>query len=739
MNTSAQVVLLMAMTVSSYAAPAQQHAVETGDVAPVSREQAFINKRVTAVRIDERSRAPVIDGVLDDRIWQSIEPAGGLHQIQPAEFAPATENTEFRIAYDADTLYVAVQLYSGDPGMVVALQPVQGKAFESDDQLHITLDPFNRDRDGYFFQVNANGVRREALLTNSANTGFNADWEAIWDAASSINADGWASEIAIPFKSISFDPSIDTWGFNIGRVIRKKGEFLAWSSRGADVWEMGPNVAGDLGPIRDIHQGMGLDIQLSGVLTRTEQYRPDTTDTDAEPSLDLFYKPDPSLTLAATLNTDFSATEVDDRIVNLTRFSVLFPEKRDFFLQDANQFSFADLNDNGMPYFSRSIGLDETGQPVPLDGGVKLSGRFNDYNIGALAIRQEASGEREDAGDLYVVRGTRNILSESTVGFIYTRGNPVADTDNRATGVDFNYNNSNAFGGRLVQASAWYQQVKENVEREDNAAYGLRLAYPSSRYSLAWNFMQIGRHFNPALGFVNRKDIRRHTLNGGFRDFFDGGRVRSYNPTFEIEHIENTAGVKETERFQVRPLYFDTRAGDQIGLSYIDQFEFLDEPFNMVDDLVVPPGDYDFDRVNLSISSSIARRFHASVEYERGDFYNGERVDRTYGLGWRPWRRLLLTADYEIADLELPSGEFTTRLTRLGSELAINPDWAWLLFAQYDNVTDRLSINSRLRWLPRAGRELYFVINKGRQRLDDGSFQSTSDEYTLKAGYTLRF
>jgi hypothetical protein len=351
---------------------------------------------------------------------------------------------------------------------------------------------------------------------------------------------------------------------------------------------------GDLSPITGVRQGLGLDVTLSGVVSRTEDHVLDQKDTDAEPSLDLFYKPDPTFTLAATINTDFSATEVDDRIVNLTRFDVLLPEKRDFFLQDANQFSFANLNDNGMPYFSRSIGLDENGRPVSLDGGVKISGRFDNYNIGALAIRQEASGTQQDDTDVYVLRATRNVLQESSLGVMYTNGDPRSDQDNEVFGVDFNYYNSNAFGSKLIQAFAWYQEVDTGVELDDNNAYGFTLAYPNSRYSLAWNFREIGENFSPALGFVNRVDIRQHILNGGFRNFFSGGWIRSYNPTFEYEHVTNIDGDKQSEEFTLRPLYFDSIAGDEISLSFIDQFEHLQQDFNIVDTLAIPAGDYDF-------------------------------------------------------------------------------------------------------------------------------------------------
>jgi hypothetical protein len=695
---------------------------------------AMTNKEVSAIRINSFQDAPMIDGVLDEVIWRNHPPYEGLHQVDPAEFAPATERTTFWVAYDDDHLYVAAQLYD-EPDAIVALQPIQGKEFESDDQLHISLDPFNTDRDGYFFQTNPNGLRREVLIGNIAG---NPDWQTIWDSAAQINEDGWAMEMAIPFKSLSFDPRNSVWGFNIGRVIRRKGEFQAWSSRGKDVWEMGPTVMADLSSIENVRQGLGLDVQLSGVLSQVDQQSLGS-DFDAEPSVDIFYKPTPTITFAATINTDFSATEVDDRIVNLSRFDVLIPEKRDFFLSDSTQFSFAGLSENGMPFFSRTIGLSESGQPVPLDGGMKFFGRFGDYDIGAMVVRQEAFGEQGDDTDLVVVRGKRNIFRESALGFIYTSGNPLSDQDNEVMGVDFNYNNSNAFGNTQLLGKAWYLRVDEGLDLDDSHAHGVSLGYTRANVYLGWSHTEIGENFNPAMGFVNRRDIRRHHLETSYIHFFANRWIKSYLPRIDLEYFSDTENVKQTHVLDVTPLKFESVNGDQISLTYTNQFERLNEPFNPVSDVWVAPGDYEFERVSVLLSSAIARRFHASIEVGDGDFFDGDRFDEIYTLGWRPWRNWYATLEHEISSLDLPGGEFTTRLTRVGSELAISRNWAWLALAQYDNVTRELGFNSRLRWMPKAGRELSFVFNNLQERRDNNAYETILDDYRLKLTYTLRF
>ncbi len=701
---------------------------------PLVIREAMSNKAITAIRVQPGEGPPVIDGVLDESVWRSNTPYEGLHQTNPVEFAPGTELTRFWVAYDEDHLYVAAQVYD-DPSLVVALQPVQGREFESDDQLHISLDPFNTDRDGYFFQTNPNGLRREALISNVA---FNPHWRAIWDAGVRRNAEGWAVEMAIPFKSLSFDPRNTVWGFNIGRVIRRKGEFQVWSSRGRDTWEMGPTVMADLSPIAGVRQGRGLDIQVTGVASHVYQQGLGT-DTGLEPSLDMFYKPMPSVTLAATLNTDFSSTEVDDRIVNLSRFDAQLPEKRDFFLRDSNQFTFAGLADNGMPFFSRRIGLSEDGQALPIDAGLKFFGRFGEYDVGSMLVRQEVSDPAREHADLLVVRMKRNVLQESELGFIYTQGNPLADEENRVWGLDVNYNRSDAWGLGRLRGAAWYQQVEQDESPEDNHALGFILGLTRNSYDIFWNYREIGEHFNPALGFVNRRDIRHHHINASRSHYFNEGWLKSSIPRLSADYVSDTRNLKQSYQMDITPLALESVGGDKLSLMYSRSVERLDEHFSPVPAISVQPGDYDADLFSLMVSSSIARPFHASAEWRQGDFYGGDRFDQLYSLGWRPWRTWYVTLGYDMAALDTPGGEFTTRLTRAGSELAINRDWAWLLLAQYDNVTRQLGVSSRLRWIPRAGQELALVVNNLHERLEDGGYQTLVDDYRLKLAYTFRY
>ena len=357
----------------------------------------------------------------------------------------------------------------------------QGASITQEDSLFVTLDPFNTQRGGYFFGLNAHGVRFDGLYRNVSE--YYSDWDSIWDAAAQRFDGGWTAEYEIPFKSLSFDPNSDTWGLNFSRSLETRNEDMAWVSRNRR-WD--PSSAGLMTGLAALDQGIGLDIVPSASLTNRRVLRTDnpatpavepeldTSDDDFEPSLDLFYKLTPQMNASLTFNTDFSATEVDDRQVNLTRFGLFFPEKRDFFLREADIFEFGRIGasdgtgalsnaerQNARPFFSRRIGLGEFGEPVDLNYGGKISGRAGRFEVGALSIRQDENPlAGVDDTTLSVVRAKAGIGSESTIGAVFTDGDPLNPRDNSLAGFDALYRNSRLPGGRMLEAGAWYQTTE---------------------------------------------------------------------------------------------------------------------------------------------------------------------------------------------------------------------------------------------------------------------------------------
>jgi len=299
-----------------------------------------VGKTIGIVRVDA---VPVIDGVLDDAVWALAEPIEDLHQVNPVEYNDPSERTEIRILYGDDALYISARLWDSQPDGITAQIRRQGEGIGNDDNFAIILDPHLDRRSGYRFQVNPNGVRFDALYSDTNDT--ENDWEGIWLAESAIDDQGWTAEIAIPFKTLSFDPDGEAWGMNFSRTIQRLDESVAWVSRNR---QSNPGVAGTVTGFWDLQQGRGLDIIPSVSAQGQRAYGPtNLSSSNLEPSVDIFYKLTPSLNGALTLNTDFSSTEIDDRQVNLTRFSLFFPEKRDFFLQDADIFEFGRIGGGG--------------------------------------------------------------------------------------------------------------------------------------------------------------------------------------------------------------------------------------------------------------------------------------------------------------------------------------------------------------------------------------------------------
>ncbi|MFT4564415.1 MAG: hypothetical protein ACI9BW_004178, partial [Gammaproteobacteria bacterium] len=415
-------------------------------------------KNIPAVRV---TTAPVIDGVLDDAAWGQAAVITDLHQARPYEFTEPVERSEFYVIYDNDAVYVGGYHRDSEPDKIVANQLIQDSNMGGEDRVTVVLDPFNDKRSGYAFTLNFNNVRRDGLFINP--TEFYGDWDGIWQGQATLTDDGWITEVAIPFKTLSFFSENDTWGFNVWREVGRTGERIAWVShnRGTN-----PSAAGELHGLRNMDTGLGLDVVPSLSLRQLRDFETDDKDFLIEPSLNAFYKITPSLNGSLTVNTDFSAVEADSRQVNLTRFNLFFPEKRDFFLKEADIFEFGRIGgrtsinqisrvqrENGRPFFSRRIGLSEDNEPVDLEYGGKISGRAGQWNIGALAIRQAALGDI-DASDILVGRLTRNVLEESTVGVIMTYGDPTSNLDNSLFGVDFRYQNTNLSGGSTIVAES---------------------------------------------------------------------------------------------------------------------------------------------------------------------------------------------------------------------------------------------------------------------------------------------
>jgi hypothetical protein len=703
-------------------------------------EAAAADEADKQLRIARLDSAPRIDGVLDEALWEQATLVTDLHQVEPIEFAAAGERTEVRVFFTQDALYVAARLYQ-EPARITANIQKQGADVQvnEDDWFGFDVDPWNARRNGYFFIVNPNGVRWDGSFKNI--TGFDHDWSGIWQVETRRDELGWTAEFELPFSSISFNPDTETWGFNLERRIARTGEYLAWSSRGQTV---NPSTNGTATGFGGMRQGLGLGI-VPSVVARAEDAA-GRQSNELDPSLDVFYRFTPELTGALTVNTDFSATDLDTRRVNLTRFSLFFPEKRDFFLRDADIFEFGQLADNGRPFFSRRIGLNRYGRPIDIDYGGKVSGHFGGLDLGSLYIRQ---GEDPETGvgarDLLVARAAAHVLDESSVGVILTNGDPQSENDNTLTGADFSLRNSRLPGGRAVQLDGWLQR-SDSGDLGAGDAWGLSLATskPVGWFGAA-AYKHIEEAFAPAMGFVNRSGIADLTSQAGYRWRFGrdrrlslveiGGEFYRADTLIDGRLGSSLAGVH---------LSAGNQSGDKASLGVYGSRELLTGDFTIYEAndgsrrVVIPAGRYAFSEGEATLTTNPARRFSAGLRLRAGDYYDGTHAAGEIEVAWKPNRHLNTVVSLSQDRIRLPGGDFTVQLVSTGITVAFDSHWAWTNVAQYDNVSEVLGVNSRLHWTPRAGRNAYLVVNHGREDLGQGS-RANSWLIVLKYNHDLRF
>jgi hypothetical protein len=713
-----------------------------------------------SVQMVRATVAPVIDGKLDEAVWATAAVVDNLHQVSPIEYAQPDERTEVLLLYDDEALYVGARLYDNEPDKITANNLRQADNVGQDDRFYITIDPFNSRRSGYFFGLNPNGVRADGLYQNV--TEFYGAWDSIFYAQAGRFEGGWIAEFAIPLKSISFDPTTDTWGLNFSRGVVRKNENIAWVSRNR---AYNPAISGLAVGFEGLDP-RGLDVVTSGSLRETRIAGGETS-SDFEPSLDLVYKITPSLNGSLTFNTDFSATEVDDRQVNLTRFGLFFPEKRDFFLREADIFEFGRIGaqqdnisvqqtsrENGRPFFSRRIGLSATGQIVELDYGAKVSGRVGNWDIGALSIRQDEFETASPQGvparvgpeTLSVVRARAGVFGESTFGFVATSGDPRTDLENSLVGADFLYRNTRLPGGRSLEAETWYQQSDTGGLVGDDSAMGIGMRVPSTNgFRGGAALKRLERNFNPALGFIDRRNVDVASFDTGYTYRpARGSYLQSVFVSLDGERIEQIGAGVQSETHSFRPFLLTNRTGDTLMMIYRDQREVLQNPFFISSEIApIAPGDYSFDDLGMRFQASNHRKFAGMLMYVDGDFYDGTRLNINGDLTWRPTEHFRTSIGYNYNEVELPQGNFETRLVRLGLDIVFSSTLSIVNLVQYDNVSHTAGVNVRLHWIPVAGKELYFVVNQG---LEDQlqpdlerEFHTLQTDATIKMNYTFRF
>ena len=692
------------------------------------------------IKINKTDSPPTIDGVLDDAVWRTATVVTDLRQEVPTQGALPSEKTEIYFAYDADTIYVGIRCYDREPEAIIARELREDNSLFFDDFVYVAFDPFLDRRNAFVFMINSIGTKRDVRFENNAD--FRPEWDGIWYADARQDDQGWTAEMAIPAKTLSFDPDTDTWGMEILRLIRRRNEILYWANYSPERSFKDVGAFGYVSGIEGLQQGKGLDVKPVIATQFRRREHGDDNDFKLNAGGEVIYKFSPSLTGSLTLNPDFSDTVVDEIQTNLTRFSLFFPEQRDLFVRDADIFQFGGLKEiNGMPFFSRRVGLTgdvDNPDPIDLQLGTKVTGRVGRYTVGLLNTQMGAN-EQVDSANLSVVRATTDVLDESRVGLILTYGDPLGDTDNGVAGMDFRYRNSKVFGAQSFVADAFIMRSSTSGVGGDEMSYGLRLDYPNDKWNAQANFAEIQKNFNPAMGFVNRSDIR--VYDGALRYRRRPGKahfLRTIDWGLEWSVTTDTDNNLKSSFVFVRLFTSENQAGDKFQLWFNHHHDTLNEPFNISRGVAIPVGDYDWQKVYGLIETVKSRALSGVLEWRVGEFYDGEQIDIKGSLEWRPIRYLLMSVEHRYINTNLPHGDFDIEIDRLRVNANFSPTVSWTNFIQHESENHLITLNSQFRWIITPGSELTLTLNHDVER-EDRAYKSTELDFSTQLYWTKRY
>ena len=686
--------------------------------------------QVTAVYATE---VPRIDGHIDEAIWNQAQLIDGFTQSKPDEGMPATQRTEVRVLFDDTAIYIAAMMYDDNPAAMVATVLRRDESHNDNDAFAVTFDTYHDHRNGYFFETNALGAKFDAQIIGEGGTSrigqgqtFNRDWDVVWDAAGQRLEKGWSVEITIPFWVLRFDhDSMGVWGVNFRRAIRRNSEEAYWAPLPQQFdltrlslsgvllglervarpknFQMKPYARGDVGQFPAGPDG--------------DPFATHTTDPGGDAGLDIKWSVTPNMTLDGTLNTDFAQVEADDVQINLTRFPLFFPEKREFFLENAGLFQFGSGRrgtDRVVGFHSRRIGI-FAGDQVRLLGGARLSGKAGGWNIGALNMQTA----KDDALALpsenqTVVRVRRELGSRSSVGALFTNRQAGGSQYNRQLGFDGRWaiNDQGTFDGWLMKT--W----TPGLEGRSDWAGAANAQWATSTWNVTAGALQVGDIFNPELGFVSRTDIRAYDSTLMWTPFYPQAKhVRNMSP-----HVSFNYNTDLENRLLTRRWHFDwdvfLKRGDKISVAHNRIFEQLDEPFEIVQGVVIVPGAYKFEETEIELRSDKSRTVWAEIVFKLGSFWDGDKKELQAAAGFRVGARLDTSLRFTRNDVELSGGEFVADIWRLRMAYDFSTHFFLSGLLQYDNLSDQLQTNLRLNYIHAAESDIFLVYNERRLRED---------------------
>jgi hypothetical protein len=671
-------------------------------------------------------RPPRLDGVLDEEEWQAAAVIDQFIQQEPSEGNPATERTVVRLMYDEGAIYLGVEAYDSRPGGVIAteMRRDSGQLLD-EDNFQVIFDTFNDSRSGYMFVTSPLGAKLEQQIaeegeggyrfsSSSINANVNLDWDGVWDVSARPTDQGWVAEIAIPMVTMRF-PEADrqVWGVNFMRNIRRKNEQVYWAPIEKGYGLTRVSQAGTLTGLGNVDRGMDLRV-TPYVLAGGRQDRATTAALAGsgfnDVGLDVKYGVASGLNLDVTLNTDFAQVEVDQQQVNLTRFPLFFPEKRDFFLENAGMFSVKNQGISRLAdlFFTRRIGL-TNGQPVPIIAGTRLTGKVDRHNIAVMNIQTQEVGSR--AGEnFFVGRYSRDIFARSKVGGIIINKEAIGDTPyNRTFAVD-----TSLTPHPFLSVTGFLAKTETPDRSGQDAAGHVNATWLSPGFRVYSEYTDLQDNFNPEVGFVPRIGIRRSKLHAQWNPRPGRWGIRSMDPMMNVEYTTDQSNRLLTRRVH-HMIGFQFEDGSNFTVIANKQFEQLDVPFQITSDVTIPPGTYRFWNPSARYNSDPSRRLSVSASYAPQGFFGGTRTDWSTSVNVRASSRIAGQGSFRRSDVDLPGGAFVADLASMQFDLALSPEMTLRSLTQYNSTTDSISTSVRFNWIYSPGSDIYIAYDELRQ------------------------
>lgn len=679
-----------------------------------------------------------IDGVLDEAAWQNIDMVETFTQVEPSEGTAASGLTRVRVLAGPKAIVVGIECEDPNPAGIVSFSKQRDAELRSEDHVRVVLGPFLDGRSGYVFAVNPAGARYDALIAPGGDDD-NPNWDGIWEAATSRTIRGWTVEMRIPIDTLAFNRSAREWEFNVERRIQRLLETDRWAAAERQFRVTQTSRAGRLTNLPEFALGVGVTLRPSITAGGGIPAPLARVSGDSHPSFDLTQRVGANVVASATVNTDFAETEVDTRRTNLTRFPLFFPEKRTFFLEGADIFSFGlGLDEDVIPYFSRRIGL-VGGNQVPIVAGGKINGRAGQTNFGGLVVgTNDRPDVVRDNALMAVGRVKQNLWGESWIGGLATVGDPLGRSGSWLTGVDFTYATSRFRGNKNLLVGVWGLAMDREDAGADRTAHGLKIDYPNDLWDVSFAYKRIGRDFDPSVGFVPRPGV--YLYNGGVNNRMRIARGPFQQLTHEFEPVVATdlAGRWESYRVFMAPVNWRFRSADRFEVNVVPVGERLTAPFEIADGVIIDPGAYHWRRYRLEAGSARKRRVYTQVTWWFGRFYDGH-LDQYEWIGaWNPTPLLTIEFSGERNIGRLRAGDFVETVVGTRARVNLSPDLNVASYVQYDTATRSIGVNTRLRWTFKPVADLFVVYNHNVRDVID-RWQLESNQLLVKLQYAFRY